>query len=136
MAMLTSLQEAETEDMKLPQGPEPKTAGVASLCLAQLTAAARRRFAAGVCRVPPQLELLMQAEVVLRVRHALLGLSWRTRLILAMRFGIGPDPEEHTLQEIAGEVGLSKERVRQIEKEGKEALSRRLGSLRSRPRVV
>jgi RNA polymerase sigma factor (sigma-70 family) len=49
-------------------------------------------------------------------------LSERERVILRARFGIGG--REHTLQDIGGRVGLSAERVRQIEQ-------RALGKLRA-----
>lgn len=50
------------------------------------------------------------------VEEALQTLSARERLVLKMRFGI-MDRRPHTLGEIAGILGLSRERVRQIEAE-------------------
>ncbi|MCC6712212.1 MAG: sigma-70 family RNA polymerase sigma factor [Candidatus Dadabacteria bacterium] len=50
------------------------------------------------------------------VRSSLGLLSERERDIIKMRFGIGYN-EDHKLDQIAGKYGLSRERVRQIEKE-------------------
>ena len=58
------------------------------------------------------------------VRSSLGLLSERERDIIKMRFGIGYN-EDHKLDQIAGKYGLSRERVRQIEKE---ALTKLAGS--------
>ena len=50
------------------------------------------------------------------VEEALQSLTTRERLVLKMRFGI-MDRRPHTLGEIANILGLSRERVRQIEAE-------------------
>ena len=58
------------------------------------------------------------AEEALRrraVRLALAELSERERRILELRFGIDGDP--HSLEAIAGEIGITRERVRQIERD-------------------
>jgi RNA polymerase sigma factor (sigma-70 family) len=65
-------------------------------------------------------------------RHArrMLGtLNERERTILALRFGLADDCE-HTLQEIADRIGLSRERVRQIERQAMARLRRRAQSAR------
>ena len=49
------------------------------------------------------------------VKTALYGLNPRERIILNLRFGL-EDGEEHTLEEIANKFGLSRERIRQLEK--------------------
>jgi RNA polymerase primary sigma factor len=49
-----------------------------------------------------------------RAREAPTALSDPEREILRLRFGIGTD-HEHTLQEIATRLSLSRERIRQIE---------------------
>ena len=52
----------------------------------------------------------------------------RERHILEARFGLGGS-EERTLQELADELGLSRERVRQIEKQALERLEERAGEM-------
>jgi len=58
----------------------------------------------------------MREQMVDQVRRALATLPDREMEIMAARFGIGFD-RPHTLEEIAFDVGLSKERVRQLERE-------------------
>jgi RNA polymerase sigma factor (sigma-70 family) len=60
---------------------------------------------------------------VAQLRSLLSGLSDRERMVLRARYGLD-DGEEQTLSEIAGKLGLSAERVRQIEQ-------RALGKLRA-----
>ena len=66
---------------------------------------------------------VFEAEVSLHtaLKHVLRGLRERTRVVLRLRFGLD-DGEEKTLAEIADVLGLSKERVRQIEVEALEHL--------------
>jgi RNA polymerase primary sigma factor len=48
--------------------------------------------------------------------HALLTeLDERERLIIEMRFGLQADGQEYTLADIAKKLGISRERVRQVE---------------------
>lgn len=61
------------------------------------------------------------------VRDSLRSLSERERDVLMMRFGIDYK-NDHKLEEIAGKYGLSRERIRQIEKD---ALAKLAGSERS-----
>ena len=68
----------------------------------------------------------MQASLSTKVDELLEDLSEREALILKMRFGfLG---EVRTLEEIGKEIGLSRERVRQIEKKAKLKLKSKLQS--------
>jgi len=68
----------------------------------------------------PYDEQIMKKELEARVDQLLLDLPEREKKILRMRFGF--DEESKTLEEIGKKVGLSRERVRQIEKRAKEKL--------------
>ncbi len=57
---------------------------------------------------------LLEEERKLQVRREVLGLEPRERLVLTWRFGLGGEPER-TLKDVAVRLGLSRERVRQIE---------------------
>jgi RNA polymerase primary sigma factor len=59
-----------------------------------------------------------------QVRRVLSSLTERERAVLQLRFGIDTD-REHTLEETAKRVGLSRERVRQIERDALSRLRRR-----------
>ena len=48
------------------------------------------------------------------VQEVLAGLPWRERRVIELRYGLG-DEDPMTLEDIGGEVGLTRERVRQIE---------------------
>lgn len=67
------------------------------------------------------LEAVMRQELADGVRHALAGLEPREAYVLRMRYGIGTG-EDHTLTDLAGELGVSRERVRQIEAQALEQL--------------
>ncbi len=64
---------------------------------------------------------LDQETIRQRVAGLLRGVEPRARAIVRQRFGIGTDTPR-TLQEIADDMGLSRERVRQIEKRTVEAM--------------
>ena len=66
-------------------------------------------------------EAVIRQELADGVRHALAGLEPREAYVLRMRFGIGTG-EDHTLTDVAGELGISRERVRQIETQALEQL--------------
>ena len=69
---------------------------------------------------------LMQASLSAKVDELLEDLSEREKLTLKMRFGfLG---EVRTLEEVGIEIGLSRERVRQIEKKAKLKLKSKLQS--------
>ncbi len=58
------------------------------------------------------------------VRDAFLQLDERSRRVLTLRFGLGG--EEHSLEAIGRELGVSRERVRQLEADALERLERHL----------
>jgi RNA polymerase primary sigma factor len=60
------------------------------------------------------LEDVMRTQHGNEVEKALQLLSDREKVIIKLRYGLG-DYAEHTLAEIGGKFGLSRERVRQIE---------------------
>jgi RNA polymerase primary sigma factor len=76
--------------------------------------------------VIPYDDQLMQASLSEKVDQLLEDLSEREALILKMRFGFFG--EVRTLEEIGKEIGLSRERVRQIEKRAKLKLKSKLQS--------
>ena len=61
-------------------------------------------------------EELLDHDVLSTVLEMLDTLDTREATVLRMRFGLG-DTEAHTLKEIGSELGLTRERVRQIETE-------------------
>ncbi|MBI3047640.1 MAG: sigma-70 family RNA polymerase sigma factor [Acidobacteria bacterium] len=67
---------------------------------------------------------LLEREALARATRVLASLSARDRLVLELRFGIEGN-RTHTLQEVATLLGLSRERVRQIEKQALARLRRR-----------
>ena len=63
---------------------------------------------------PSPFDRAVRREVLEKVRESLQVLEPRERRILELRFGIGDDKEK-TLEEVGRSIGLSRERVRQIE---------------------
>lgn len=59
-----------------------------------------------------------------KVRSVLSMLKPRTEKIIRLRFGIGEPYEEQTLQSVANELGISKERVRVIQKRAMQKLAK------------
>jgi RNA polymerase primary sigma factor len=82
---------------------------------------------------PPAEEALIHHRLDARVRHALAELDGREREVLQLRFGLDRDGEPRTLQEVGELLGLTRERIRQIESRAKDKLrrSKRAGELRS-----
>jgi RNA polymerase primary sigma factor len=73
--------------------------------------------------IPPVEVELMRATLVERMRSLVSGLDEKERLVLGLRYGLdGDDPR--TLQEIGQRLGVTRERVRQIESRAKEKLRR------------
>ena len=64
--------------------------------------------------VPFPDEIAMRRNLVELARTAIGTVAPREEHVLRRRFGIG-DQEEHTLQEVGDELGLTRERIRQIE---------------------
>jgi RNA polymerase primary sigma factor len=83
--------------------------------------------------VPPAEEALMHERLHAGVRGALGELDEKEREVIERRFGLDRDGEPRTLQEVGDALGLSRERIRQIESKAKEKLrrSKRAGELRS-----
>ena len=77
-------------------------------------------------------ELIHEAGIE-RVRQALDELEDKEREVMTLRFGLDRDGEPRTLQEVGDTLGLSRERIRQIEARAKDKLrrSKRAGELRS-----
>ena len=74
--------------------------------------------------------LLLAHDLVSNAKRTLESLNDRERLVLELRFGI--NGRMHTLQEVGDRLGISRERVRQIEKAALNRL-RRQDTTRSRP---
>lgn len=72
----------------------------------------------------PSVELeLMRESFEEQIRQMLSELDEKEREVIRLRFGLG-DAEPQTLQEIGEALGLSRERIRQIESKAKEKLRR------------
>jgi RNA polymerase primary sigma factor len=61
-------------------------------------------------------EVLERAELFSELRRQIDTLPQREALIIALRFGLH-DGHEHTLQQVADHIGLTRERIRQLEKQ-------------------
>jgi RNA polymerase primary sigma factor len=64
---------------------------------------------------PLQSEQLAMEDLKEETMKALKTLSEREEMVLKMRFGLGSDQKEHTLEEIGKMMHITKERIRQIE---------------------
>ena len=65
---------------------------------------------------------LVESDVLARVMQMLDEMDTREATVLRMRFGLG-EHEAHTLKEIGETLGLTRERVRQIETEALKKLN-------------
>ncbi len=83
--------------------------------------------------MPPAEEQLMHRRLHTRVHDALGELDGKEREVVELRFGLDRDGEPRTLQEVGNRLGLSRERVRQLEARAKDKLrrSKRANELRS-----
>lgn len=72
-------------------------------------------------RAPDPSEQIERRLVIERIHHVLDVLTERERRILELRFGIG-NPKTHTLEEVSQVFGISRERVRQLQKQALERL--------------
>jgi len=80
-------------------------------------------------------DTILESDIREGTAHVLRNLPPIEEKIIRMRFGIGHD-REHTLEEVAQDIGLTRERIRQIEVKALQRLrspenTRRLGSLLS-----
>jgi RNA polymerase primary sigma factor len=73
-------------------------------------------------RTPPPHDAMFSEADNDFVRNLLGSITEREATILKMRFGLAEDGRKMTLKEIGDAVGLTRERVRQIEKEAKRKL--------------
>ena len=83
--------------------------------------------------VPPAEEQMIHRQLHADVQGALGELDGKEREVLELRFGLDRDGEPRTLQEVGDALGLSRERIRQIESRAKDKLrrSKRASELRS-----
>lgn len=77
---------------------------------------------------------IIRREAIIRLRRAMVHLSPRDRHVVEMRFGFSGS-EGSTLQEVSTRLGVSRERVRQIEMRARSVLKRELDRI-SRERSV
>jgi RNA polymerase primary sigma factor len=75
---------------------------------------------------------LVEEETLRHLKSALASLGERERCVLEMRYGIA-NVREHSLREVGERLGVSRERVRQIEKEAERRLHDALATV-PRPR--
>ena len=116
---------AEEANLTLQQAKEVKAAARASTSLDQPVGdqedAVFGDFVAGDGPLPDE-----QVEVTLRseaLKQALCALPYRERQVIVLRYGL-VDSEPKTLEEIGRRLGLTRERVRQVEVESLRRLSK------------
>ena len=69
--------------------------------------------------------VLVRENVEKAVRTAVETLPEREREVVKLRFGLDGDPDPHSLEEIGRKLGLTRERVRQIETQALKRLAER-----------
>jgi RNA polymerase primary sigma factor len=116
---------AEEANLSLQQAKEVKAAARASTSLDQPVGeqedAVFGDFVAGDGPLPEEeVEVSLRSEAL---RHALTALPWRERQVIILRYGL-VDSEPKTLEEIGRRLGLTRERVRQVEVESLKRLSK------------
>jgi RNA polymerase primary sigma factor len=115
------LREPTIDELATRTGIEPEKVGLALRSSAPLTSLdapvgdhiALGEFVADPAVASPHVSLATR-EADRLARQALASLTPRHRHVLELRFGIGV-AREHTLQEIADQLGVSRERARQLE---------------------
>jgi RNA polymerase primary sigma factor len=80
-------------------------------------------------------EELLDHDVLSTAMELLNDLDTREATVLKMRFGLG-DHQAHTLKEIGNELGLTRERVRQIETEALAKLAHGLRDPKERSGLI
>jgi RNA polymerase primary sigma factor len=116
---------AEEANLSLQQAKEVKAAARASTSLDQPVGeqddAVFGDFVAGDGPLPEEeVEISLRSEAL---RHALTALPWRERQVIVLRYGL-VDSEPKTLEEIGRRLGLTRERVRQVEVESLKRLAK------------
>jgi RNA polymerase primary sigma factor len=83
--------------------------------------------------VPPPEEAILRRRLAEQLDAALAELDAKEREVVRLRFGLSPEGESLTLQQIGQRLNLSRERIRQIEARAKQKLrhSKRAVGLRS-----
>ena len=71
---------------------------------------------------PPD-QVVAQAEAAAHIAAALMDLSERERLVIRLRYGFGCEP--HTLEAVGQRLGVTRERIRQIERQAVQTLRAR-----------
>ena len=116
---------ADEANLTLQQAKEVKAAARASTSLDQPVGeqedAVFGDFVAGDGPLPEEeVEISLRSEAL---RQALTALPWRERQVIVLRYGL-LDSEPKTLEEIGRRLGLTRERVRQVEVESLKRLSK------------
>lgn len=83
---------------------------------------------------PPPVDMAMDTELRKRIQTLFGNLSPREAQVLAMRFGIGAGGE-HTLGQIGEQLGVSRERIRQLEMRALRKLRELTSTVQLRPYV-